>query len=169
MFDHLLESSQRDDSNKWSNIAFGEEMGIIKIEIFSISGALRKCCVNWHIVRVRTCRTSPDYYEVVTQPMDMLKIQQKMKMDEYEEIEHLTADVELMVNNARAYYKVGAAKHLAPINLLLLVLFITISSQFHFCWFFSSPELCSIGHNFDPIFLNLLRMFFLIIFSQVRT
>jgi len=26
MFDHLLESSQRDDSNKWSNIEFGEEI-----------------------------------------------------------------------------------------------------------------------------------------------
>ena len=26
MFDHLLESSRRDDSNKWSNIGFGEEM-----------------------------------------------------------------------------------------------------------------------------------------------
>ena len=26
MFDHLLESSHRDDSNKWSNIGFGEEM-----------------------------------------------------------------------------------------------------------------------------------------------
>ena len=25
MFDHLLESSHRDDSNKWSNIGFGEE------------------------------------------------------------------------------------------------------------------------------------------------
>ena len=25
MVDHLLESSQRDDSNKWSNIGFGEE------------------------------------------------------------------------------------------------------------------------------------------------
>ena len=24
MFDHLLESSHRDDSNKWSNIGFGE-------------------------------------------------------------------------------------------------------------------------------------------------
>jgi len=26
MFDHLLESSHRDDSNKWSNIRFGEEI-----------------------------------------------------------------------------------------------------------------------------------------------
>ena len=26
MSDHLLESSHRDDSNKWSNIGFGEEM-----------------------------------------------------------------------------------------------------------------------------------------------
>ena len=25
MFDHFLESSHRDDSNKWSNIGFGEE------------------------------------------------------------------------------------------------------------------------------------------------
>ena len=26
MFDHLLESSHRDDSNKWSNIETGEEI-----------------------------------------------------------------------------------------------------------------------------------------------
>ena len=26
MFDHLLESSHRDDSNKWSCIGFGEEI-----------------------------------------------------------------------------------------------------------------------------------------------
>jgi len=26
MFDHLLESSRRDDSNKWSNIGFNEEI-----------------------------------------------------------------------------------------------------------------------------------------------
>ena len=30
MFDHLLESSHQDDSNKWSNIGFGEE--ITKVE-----------------------------------------------------------------------------------------------------------------------------------------
>ena len=26
MFEHLLESSYRDDSNKWSNIGFGENI-----------------------------------------------------------------------------------------------------------------------------------------------
>ena len=37
MFEHLLESSQWDDSNKWSYIGFGEEIGIV-------SGALTMQC-----------------------------------------------------------------------------------------------------------------------------
>jgi len=40
MFDHLLESSRRDDSNKWSNTGFGEEMYIIEIEIRALPGTL---------------------------------------------------------------------------------------------------------------------------------
>ena len=44
MFDHLLESSHRDDSNKWSNIGFGKEITQVesievKITLF-VSGAL---------------------------------------------------------------------------------------------------------------------------------
>ena len=31
LFDHLLESSRLDDSNKWSNEGFDEEIGIMKI------------------------------------------------------------------------------------------------------------------------------------------
>ena len=34
MFDHLLESSLQDDSNKWSNIGFGE--GIIQLESIEV-------------------------------------------------------------------------------------------------------------------------------------
>ena len=35
MFDHLLESSHRDDSDKWSNIGFGEE--ITQVESIEIN------------------------------------------------------------------------------------------------------------------------------------
>ena len=40
MFDHLLESSRWDDSNKWSNIEIGEELGILETEIRTLSRAL---------------------------------------------------------------------------------------------------------------------------------
>lgn len=53
-------------------------------------------------------RTCPDYYNVVSEPIDLLKIQQKLKTDEYETVEQLTEDIGLLVNNAKAYYKVTA-------------------------------------------------------------
>ena len=40
MYDHLLESSRWDDSYKWSHIEISEEIGILEIEIRTLSGAL---------------------------------------------------------------------------------------------------------------------------------
>ena len=38
MFDRLLESSHRDDSNKWSNIGFTEEITqVVPIDFFFLS------------------------------------------------------------------------------------------------------------------------------------
>ena len=40
MFDYILESSHQDDSKMWSNIGFGQEIGILEIKIRILSGAL---------------------------------------------------------------------------------------------------------------------------------
>ena len=42
IFDHLLESSHRDDSNMWSNVGFREEICIIEMKIRALSGALTR-------------------------------------------------------------------------------------------------------------------------------
>ena len=56
-------------------------------------------------IRVPKRRQEPGYYDVVTNPIDLLKVQQKLKTDEYDDVEDLRNDIELMVNNAKAFYK----------------------------------------------------------------
>ncbi|KAK7869922.1 hypothetical protein R5R35_013708 [Gryllus longicercus] len=56
-------------------------------------------------IRVPKRRQEPGYYEVVSNPIDLLKVQQKLKTDEYEDLDDLTSDIQLLVNNAKAFYK----------------------------------------------------------------
>lgn len=56
-------------------------------------------------IRVPKRRQEPKYYDVVTNPIDLLKVQQKLKTDEYDNLESLQADIELIVSNTKAFYK----------------------------------------------------------------
>ena len=51
------------------------------------------------------------YYEVVENPIDIIKIQQKLKTDEYSNIEELQVDFDLIVANTKQFYKRGSAEY----------------------------------------------------------
>lgn len=62
-------------------------------------------------IRAPKRRQEPSYYEVVDNPIDLLRIQQKLKTESYDDIEDLSNDIELLVKNAKAFYKPGTAEH----------------------------------------------------------
>ena len=63
------------------------------------------------MVRLPNKRSDPGYYDAVENPIDIMKIQQKLKTDEYDAMDDLKADFELMVSNTKLYYKRGSPEY----------------------------------------------------------
>lgn len=62
-------------------------------------------------IRAPKRRQEPAYYDVVSNPIDLLRIQQKIRTDEYEDLESMTQDVELLVKNAKTFYQSHTTEH----------------------------------------------------------
>lgn len=62
-------------------------------------------------VRAPKRRQEPSYCDVVDNPIDFMRIQKNLKTEAYEDVEQLTTDMELLVNNSKAFYKPDTSEY----------------------------------------------------------
>jgi len=51
-------------------------------------------------------RSNTDYYNSIKDPIDLTQIQEKIHSDEYSSFEQFLDDIELLLNNAKDFYRV---------------------------------------------------------------
>lgn len=88
----------------------------------SLYSALQNCkAEDGHLLCesfIRTPKKSQaEYYDLITNPMDMLRIHQKIKSEEYTDLEQMTSDVALLVSNAKTYYEEDTQEYQDACNL----------------------------------------------------
>lgn len=67
-------------------------------------GLLFFCYLNF--LKKFKFRSNPDYYNSIKDPIDLIKIQQKIHSDEYSSFEQFLDDIKLLLNNTKDFYRV---------------------------------------------------------------
>ena len=61
-------------------------------------------------LRTSSSRTHAEYYTLIKQPIDLIRIQQKIRTDEYQTSEQFLDDIQLLLTNAKTFYRVKKKK-----------------------------------------------------------
>ena len=64
------------------------------------------CSIDNDLVWIVARRTHADYYSIIKQPIDFIRIQQKVRTEEYQTLEQFTDDIQLLFTNAKTFYRV---------------------------------------------------------------
>ena len=59
-------------------------------------------------MQLPTKRILPDYYELITKPMDLKKVKDRIRQHRYRNLDDLERDVVLMFQNAQIYNLEGS-------------------------------------------------------------
>ncbi|CAH8475965.1 unnamed protein product [Schistosoma turkestanicum] len=68
-------------------------------------------------MRLPTRRSNADYYEAVREPMDLARIQAKIKACEYESVEQMATDINLIVANTKSFYPASTTEFAKAVEL----------------------------------------------------
>ncbi len=69
-------------------------------------------------IQLPTRRDLPDYYEIIKKPIDLKRIQARIKDNKYASLDMLAADMDLMAKNTQEYNVEGSLVRLAFLNKL---------------------------------------------------
>ncbi|OTF79968.1 hypothetical protein BLA29_002514 [Euroglyphus maynei] len=62
-------------------------------------------------------RTLAEYYEKVSTPIDLLRMQQKIRLDEYDDLEQFESDMKLLIDNTKAFFTPDTTEYSDAIKL----------------------------------------------------
>jgi hypothetical protein len=62
-----------------------------------------------HLIKLPVRRANADYYTTVQEPIDLNKIQHRLKTNEYKTFQDFDTDMQLLFSNSKLFHKVSLA------------------------------------------------------------